>query len=192
METSIFWTYVLISFHLPPLMFLALLIPVEYYIKFITSIAFLLSLYVASLFIDANTKFKSSAIKSGTYLTKSSLTLNDLRIIKYRYIFGNFGDKMTKTSMIANNRKIMSQTIDDNKENLKNSGGACNRAGMMTRSVSHHQKIEVKVNDNVREVDLIDKLIQSKCVKSRGRGSFKLIDGEASLLSIVIKKWRRV
>ncbi len=185
------WLNLLIGLHIPPAVFLLQLVPFVFYLKLLSAASLFISLYVTSLLIGTNTaaNLKSSTLKSGTYLTKASLTLNDLRIIKFRNLFGGGSDKMTKTALAENNRKIMSQTIADDKEKLSSSGG---KSGL-SRSTSHHQKIqELKVNDNVREVDVIEQLMQSK--GGRRAGSFRLKSsqaGEASLLTIVIKKCRR-
>jgi len=187
------WVNLLIGLHIPPAVFLIQLVPFVYYLKLLSAASLFISLYVTSLLISTNTaaNLKSSTLKSGTYLTKASLTLNDLRIIKFRNLLGGGSDKMTKTALVENNRKIMSQTIADDKEKLSSSGGG-GKSGL-SRSTSHHQKIqELKVNDNVREVDVIEQLMQSKGVKRAG--SFRLKSsqaGEASLLTIVIKKCRR-
>lgn len=190
METT---NLIIIGLHLLPLIYIVQLIPAFSILKLMTSVTMMLTLYVTSLIISTNNtdSLKVSVIKSGFFLTKASLTLNDLRTIKFKNLFGT-GKSNKNPSLADNNRKIMLQELQEVKESNE----------CMTRSSSHrfnneNSPVKIKKTDSVHDVNAIDQMISSGSSSNKSasarKGSFKLNHSQdaGSLLIIVVKKNRK-
>lgn len=174
--------------HLIPLYYIANLVSVAKLFQIFITACILIVVYVTTQIVKTNNTdyLASTVIKSGSFLTKSSLTLNDLRLIKFKNIFGTTN---TKNSLVENNRKIMSQEVQDDKDKKSISRSNSQRFN----EVSSTAKKTTSDKDESQDIEAIDRLF-TDCKNPNANGSFKRKHSQqtkASLLTVVIKKNRR-
>lgn len=176
----------LIFFHLAPIVYFIY----EHLIKILATILILILAYVIKNLLEmrlVTDECHAAVVKSGKFLTKSSLTLNDLRLIKFKNLIS--GNDSSKNSVKSHKYRAEDDQVE------KSASG-------------HHTKPNVnKSSTNLKhDLELMDRAASQDTSKSQSdnknsnshmgtksnKSSMNLIHSqEASLLTIVVKKNKR-
>ncbi len=172
------------------------MVPIAYYaydqlVKLLVTILIIIALYVIKCLLEmrlVTDECHAAVVKSGKYLTKNSLTLNDLRLIKFKNLFvGGDSNKNSVSShkFRAEDDQIEKPNAHHSKPNIHNKSitNLKHDLELMDRAAS--QETNKNQNDSSNNNSL-------NSTKNK-RNSISLIHSqEASLFTIVIKKNKKL